>query len=440
MVEASKIEVQQLLAQLQSAPRPRISALTLKVGAGYAAMALFTAAALLYSFGNLYESNRTTRRIADTDLPAVTALIKMRSSLLAQEGFAGKYAILKDATFIELFRKRKLDLLADLQLLERTHSVADIAGLKGLYLDYQKKSERLFAGTSHNKEELHASALRLLAALDALYVERQGTMQSVLQRADERQKLAVRWAIALACAGFLLSICIAPFTIYRMLRALRALQKETHRIASGHLNYQPQLPALEELGDLTRDFNQMAARMKEMEQMNQDTLPLTRLPGNLAIERALNERLASGTPFCFCQVELADLQPFLAHYGYAKAAELLHTTGVLIHAALTAHGAAHDFAGHAWGCSYVMAVSTNRVAPVCDAVVEAFDAEVMRQLAPGDAVAGTRVFIRVLDCSSQAYASAVEVARGAVELRDALQPGPGSSWGRVSQQPTRELP
>jgi len=440
MVEACKTEIQQLLAQLRWAPRSRFSTLTLKVGAGYAAMALFTAAALLYSFFNLYESNRIARQIADTDLPVVTTLIKMRSSLLAQESFAGKYAILKDATFIDLFRKRKLDLTADLELLERTQSVDNIASLKRLYLDYQKESERLFAGTSHNREELHASALRLLAVLDALYIERQGTMQSVLHRSDERQKLAIRWATALACAGFLLSIFIAPFTIYRMLRALRALQNETHRIASGHLNYQPQLPALEEIGDLTRDFSEMAARMKEMEQMSQDTLPLTRLPGNLAIERALNERLASGTPFCFCQVELADLQPFLAHYGYAKVAELLHNTGVLIHTAVTAHGAAKDFAGHAWGYSYVMVVSTDRVAPVCDAVVEAFDAEVTRQLSPGDAFPLTTVFISVLDCSIHAYASAVEIARGAVELRDALQPGPGSSWGRVTDQPTGELP
>jgi HAMP domain-containing protein len=448
MNEATKAEIQKLLAQLQPKPKSRFSSLFLKIGAGYAAMAVFTTAAMFYSFMSLYTINKTARQIANTDLPAITTLIKLRSSLLAQEGFAGKYAIFKEATFIDLFRQRREDSIADLEALERTNSVGDIASLKRLYLDYLMRSDRLFAGKSHNREELHASALRLITALDSLYLERQDGLQTLLKRADERQKLTTRWAIGISGAGFVLSILIVPFAVYRVIRALGKLQEQTHKIASGHFNYDPQVPVLEEISELTCDFNQMTARIKEMELRNEDTLPLTRLPGNLAIERVLNERLKSGVPFSFCHVEVDNSEPFLAQYGFAKMAELLYSTGGLIHAAVTGYGTAKDFAGHAGGHNYVMVVSTDRVAAVCDAVVKGFDAEVIEHLSPEDRAAGgfqrcdcsgaqrvfpiTTVFISVLDCSIQSHASAVDIARAAVDAKDSLKKGFGSRWERAT--------
>ena len=77
-------------------------------------------------------------------------------------------------------------------------------------------------------------------------------------------------------------------------------------------------------------------------------------------------------------------EPFLAQYGYAEMAELLCRTRCLIHSAVTSKGAAKDFAGHAGGHTFVMALSADRVAPVCDAVVLGFDAEVTRHPSPED--------------------------------------------------------
>ena len=433
MNEATKAEVKKLLARLQPAAKSRFSGLFLKIGSGCAAMAVFTAAAMILSFMNLRAINSTARQIADTELPVVTALIKMRASLLAQAGFAGKYAIFRNATFIDLFRQRGGDSIADLEVLERTNSIGDIANLRRLYLDYQMTSERLFAGKSHRYEEFHEAAAHLINALDSLYIERQGRMQAVLKHTDERQKSTIGWAIGISCAGFLLFAFLAPLAIYRVTRALGKLQEETHKIALGHFNYEPQVSALEEISDLTSDFKQMTARIKEMEQMSEETLPATRLPGNLAIERVLNERLQSGTTFSFCQVELENLEPFLAQYGYAKMAELLYRTGVLIHTAVTGKGAPLDLAGHTGGRDYVMVLSPDRVAPVCDAVVTEFDAEVVRHLSIEDREAGgiqrrdrdgvqrvwpiTTVFISVLDCSIHSYATAVDIARAAVDLK-----------------------
>lgn len=447
MEKATKEEVQKLLGGLPPPPKSRFSSLILKIGTGYAAMAVFTIAALVFSSLNLFAINKTARQIAHTDLPVINAMVKMRGSLLAQESFAGKYAILKDATFIELFRQREKESLANLAVLERTDTGRDIAALKRLYLDYQAASQKLFAGKSGNRVALQASALRLLTALDALYIKRQDMLQAVLQRADHQQRSTIRWTIGISCAGFLLAIWIAPLVIYRIFRALAKLQKATHRIALGDFNYDPQIPAEKEISDLTSDFNQMAARIKEMEQMNLDALPHTRLPGNLAIERVLDERLRSGTPFAFCCAHLENFEPLVAHYGYAKASDLLRETGTVIYTALKQHGGAEDFVGHAGGDNFIMVVSTDHVESVCEAAVQGFDAEIVKHLSPEDQKAGglgrcdrngvhrffpiTTISILVINCGDAEYTSAVEIARAAADVKDSMKKIPGSYWDRV---------
>ena len=448
MDQATKGEVRRVLDGLSRPPKSRLSSLIMKIAAGYLVIAVFTIGALAFSSFNLYQINQTARQIVNVELPVLNALIRMRSSLLAQESFVGKYAIFRDATFIGLYRQRAKESMANLAVMQSTESVGEIAELRKLYLDYQMASEKLFADKSGSRVELQASALRMLNSLDALYIKRQSMLQAVLKRIDDQQRSTTRWTVRICCSGFLLAIGIAPLVIYRIFLALGKLQKATHRIAQGDFNYEPQVPAVAEISDLTSDFNDMAARLKEMEQMNIEARPLTRLPGNLAIERVLDERLKGGTPFAFCQANLENFKPFSAHYGYAKGSNLLLATGYLISKAVSEHGAAKDFAGHAGGDDFVMVVSTDRVAPVCEAVIKSFDAEVIKHFTPEHLEAGgiercdrygvqrsfpiTTISISVINCSADQYASAVEIGRAAADIKDCAKKVPGSNWGKAS--------
>lgn len=414
--EATKAEIQKLVAAVPPPSRSRFSSLMLKVAAGYAAMALFTIAALALASFNLTLLNDTARQVANVELPAVNALINLRSSLLSQERYAGKYAILKDPTFVELFRQRRTASLANLAVLEASGSTGEIASLKRLYLDYQEASEDLFASNSGNRRELQGSALLLLNALDTMYNNRQRKVQEVLALAEERRRSAIRSTIVISCAGFLLAVWVAPYVIYRVFGALGKLQKETHRIASGDFNYAPQVPVVDEITDLAGDFHRMAAKIKEMEQKNLDALPLSRLPGNAAIERVIEERLQGGTPFAFCTIRVEKVTGFTARYGYAKTGELLSATGAVLFAAVREFGAAADFAGHVGGAEFVMLLSEERVAQVCQAVEEGFALEAANHGASEEegVVPVPALSISVLQCAGDRYTSAVEVARAAV--------------------------
>ena len=64
----------------------------------------------------------------------------------------------------------------------------------------------------------------------------------------------------------------------------------------------------------------MSQRLKTLEEVNLDASPLTRLPGNLAIEKELLSRIVSGEQFAFCYLDLDNFKPFSDTYGYARGA------------------------------------------------------------------------------------------------------------------------
>ena len=103
---------------------------------------------------------------------------------------------------------------------------------------------------------------------------------------------------------------MAALLIYNISTAVRKLKRATHRIAEGDFDFDPGIPPGDEVGDLAEDFTRMARRLKELEQISLDASPLTRLPGNIAIEQVLERKLSEGIPFAVCY---ADLDNFKAY-------------------------------------------------------------------------------------------------------------------------------
>jgi GGDEF domain-containing protein len=451
MGETTKHKANKLLTEPGSYSGFRFPGLSLvlKIGAGYVAMALFTVVALAVLSVNVYSINKTARGIVNVEFPAISTLVKLRASLLTQESYAGKYAILKDPTFIQLFNQHQKETIANLGLLERTGQTRELAQLKQLYLDYQTASRKLFDGKSRSRAELKSSSQQLLSVLDRYYLKRQEMLQGVLKRAEDQRKSAITRAIAISVAGFGLAILIAPWVTHGIAGALRKLQEATRRIVAGNAEADPQMPVEAELSELAEDVTQMAARLEELELNDDEARPLTRLPGNLAIERVLDERLKSATPFAFCTASLQNFKPLRAHFGYARGGELLCATGVLIYAAVKEQCGEQGFAGHAGGEEFVMMIPTDRAAAVCEAVISSFDAEVVKYVSPQVLEAGgmasrdllgaqrffpiTTIDIAVITCAPDAYASAAELTSTALELIDSREQTQGSSWSKVSR-------
>jgi diguanylate cyclase (GGDEF)-like protein len=90
-------------------------------------------------------------------------------------------------------------------------------------------------------------------------------------------------------------------------------------------------------------------RMEERMQAN----PLTKLPGNVAIERAVKERIASGGQFSVVYLDINHFKSFNDVYGYDKGDDVIRQTSRIINQAARKWDPDHCFVGHVGGDDFI---------------------------------------------------------------------------------------
>lgn len=415
-----------------------------KLIASYTAMTLFTLAAIVFSLTGLYSLHRIARDIARNDLVIISSIQQLSGSMQAQERNAGKYAILKRTEFQELFRRRESEFMENLRELERSGRNLDLSPLQSNYQTYRTAVDRMFQGKEEDTQFLKDAADKVTADINTLYNEQRRLLNAKLEAADRKQNSTVRWTFILSFTGFLLAICVAVIFTYNISSAIRKLKRATLRIAEGDFDYDPQISMGDEIGELARDFTRMAAKLKILEQVSLDASPLTRLPGNTAIERALNSRLSTGAPFAVCYADLDNFKAYNDRYGYIKASEVIKMTGEIIDNAVKKNAGNDAFIGHVGGDDFVMVVSSDEAPAVCEAVIQGFSDKIGVHYTPEDISRGgiegvdrygvPRLFpimtisIAVIICQKGEYDSAVDIAKAAADIKEYVKGVAGSNY------------
>ncbi len=407
-------------------------------------MTLFTMAALVFALLGLISLNKTAREIAGKDLVFIDSINKLRELIVAQERYAGKFSILKGGEFVELFQRREAEFKGFLNDFDKSRYLMDKQALDRLYADFQQASAAVFAGNTTNITQLHNTSTRVVTFLDKLYTREQMLLGAKLKSADKKQSLTVKWSLVLSLTGFILAVVVAAFSIFNISAAIAKLKKATHRIAEGDFDYDPQIPAGDEIGELAQDFGRMAERLKILEQISLDASPLTRLPGNIAIERALSRRLAEGKPFAIYYADLDNFKAYNDRYGYVKASEVIKISAEVIDRAVRKAAATEAFVGHVGGDDFVIVADVEPAEALCKQIIADFEAEIVNHYSAEDLERGAiegvdrygvpRVFpimtisIAVVICSSGEFSSATEIARVAAEIKDHVKGFPGSNY------------
>jgi diguanylate cyclase (GGDEF)-like protein len=269
-------------------------------------------------------------------------------------------------------------------------------------------------------------------------------LERKLKESDDQESQTVVIAVGLAVGGVVTAFAIAFLMVYSFATSMRKLQRATHRIADGDFDHDPGIPAGDEIGSLAQDFSRMAVRLKALEQVSLDASPLTRLPGNIAIEDSLNRRLREQTRFVMCYMDLDNFKSYNDRYGYIKASELLKDTGCLINKVIKRLDNPEDFVGHIGGDDFVAIVGAEKADAVCREIISDFDTMIPAYYSDEDRSAGAingidrygvpRVFplvsisIAALVCYPGDYATAAEIATAAAEVKDHVKVSSGSNY------------
>lgn len=124
-----------------------------------------------------------------------------------------------------------------------------------------------------------------------------------------------------------------------------------------------------EVGELIQRIQLSLCRSRR----NLDANPLTRLPGNNAIMRELDDRMARGEEFSVGYVDLDNFKAFNDKYGFARGDEALRMTGRLLLSMVANLGPGVGFIGHIGGDDFVFITPINKAASLAGQVVDHFD-------------------------------------------------------------------
>ncbi len=415
-----------------------------KLVVSFAIIGICLITAVVYAIMGLGTMHRMVGDIARNDLPAATEALTLLDIIQSQQRAAGKFHILKQTEFRDLYNRQAEAYKKNFSELRRKADGTDLSALSQTYTDYSALVDRMFSGQNVGENALKLAGQRVEAAIDALRVEQKRILENKLVAARLREERTSSFALGIALSGVTLAVIVAALLVYSFSSSIGKLQKATHRIAAGDFDHDPHIPLGDEIGTLSQDFMRMAVRLKELEQLSLDASPLTRLPGNIAIERSINRRLREKTSFAMCYLDLDNFKAYNDRYGYIKASDVLKKTGEVIHEAVKRLHDPDAFVGHIGGDDFVVIIDSKHAAAACQNIIADFDAIVPQYYSEEDLAAGAikgvdrygvpRVFpllsmsIAALSCQPGHYSTAAEIATAAASVKDRVKESTGSNY------------
>ncbi|MFI5303783.1 MAG: diguanylate cyclase domain-containing protein, partial [Nitrospiria bacterium] len=101
-----------------------------------------------------------------------------------------------------------------------------------------------------------------------------------------------------------------------------------------------------------------------------DNNPLTRLPGNTSIQRAIQNAL--GQPVAVCYLDINHFKPYNDVYGFARGDEVINMVARIISNALEPFGE-KCFAGHIGGDDFVFITPLDQAEKICQTILDYFN-------------------------------------------------------------------
>jgi diguanylate cyclase (GGDEF)-like protein len=414
----------------------------------YAIIVFCLVAALLYSITGMSSISKTANEIGSVDLAAAEAVDALRDALRAQQLAVGRFTIISGVEYKELYSIQKAAFRKSVEILEKS-GLSALDKLTNEYNHYDSTAQKVFDATDVPAAEMKSALTAVEKAIEDVQSQQSQQLQAKLAAARTKESKTVSRAMTLAFGGVSIAILVATLLVYSLSTSITKLKKATHRIAAGDFDHNPQIPHGDEIGDLAEDFLAMAARLKELEQISLDASPLTRLPGNIAIERFINRYMKEQRPFAMCYLDLDNFKSYNDHYGYIKASELLKEAGQVIYEAVTGIGKPDTFVGHIGGDDFVVIVDEADADVACKEVIRGIDALIPEYYAEKDRQNGyidgvdrygverrfplISISIAALVCRPGDYDSAAEIATSAAKVKDQVKGSSGSNYSIVEK-------
>lgn len=123
------------------------------------------------------------------------------------------------------------------------------------------------------------------------------------------------------------------------------------------------------------DMAELLARIRmiiKRSRQGLDANPLTRLPGNVAIETRVNQALAAGKPLAVLYLDLNQFKSYNDAYGYDAGDHVIKATAHLLLRTVRS-GEGTDFVGHIGGDDFIVLTAPSRMEELAGRIIAEFD-------------------------------------------------------------------
>jgi GGDEF domain-containing protein len=250
--------------------------------------------------------------------------------------------------------------------------------------------------------------------------------------------------MALCLVGLLSGLISMAFAVHQASKIMDRLRRATKHLGDVVLDEMTPSEFLSASDGLDREIQEMMLKIKDSQQRYLDASPLTRLPGNMAIEQVLQGKMDHGEKFALSYIDLDDFKAYNDRYGYAKGSDLIKMTGEVLYRAKDEYAEAQDFVGHIGGDDFVLITSPDIVEQVCKAIISEFDSlipdyyhadDLERGFVEGTDRYGVKrrfsimsISIAVVSDVKRSFSSPIEIAQVATEIKDYVKSLPGSNY------------
>ncbi|MBW6508949.1 MAG: diguanylate cyclase [Desulfuromonadales bacterium] len=433
--------------------RKLFSTVTKKVVIGYLVIVFFTLGAVGYALYQLHQQTRHTEHLVQIEFSTFELLRDLQQNLLALENIEKQLLILRDVELIDLRRNRNDELVRHVLTLQGLPSNEQSQTLLQILDAYRQADKHLAAALQH-EDWVVATALsgstmvplrtQIVELLVAYRERQQQQINTDLTRLSQKTSAAFRATVLLTLFGICLSAPVTITVIISIHRSVKALKRATQSISAGRFDHRLELPGDDEFSELAHDFYQMGEKLRELEQLHLDANPLTLLPGNRAIDRAIDTRINQKIDFCHLYIDLDNFKSYGDRYGYKAGSDVISQVGNLIQAVVNECGHPDDLVGHIGGDDYVVVTSPDKGEVLAQTIISRFDEMVPTLYSPEDRQAQSfvgkdrygveRTFpllsisIAVIHSTRYKYPSRLAISQDCARLKEYLKLQDGSTY------------
>lgn len=338
----------------------------------------------LYAIWSINKLNKITATVIYDDFAALETLTKLNDSIQAQDLYEKRYLALQDINSEDAFWDRSSAFKSLISKIRGKYPQFllisnNLLSTHERYNESFKKEVKLLKQNSIEEaknlssSELRNNFINILSLLKTLEIKLREQQRNHINESSILGERALIVTVSLNILSIFFGILFAYIITNNLTSFIEKLKDATYSIQSGDFDSQLDIVGADELADLAISFKEMSARLKELEAMHLDANPLTKLPGNLAIEKELLTRLNEQENFSFCLIDLDNFKSFNDRYSFARGSELIKWLGEELQEIIKTIGYEEDFLGHIGGDDFVIICEPERTEKLCNTIIDRFD-------------------------------------------------------------------